>query len=474
MSLRTVHISNQNQADLPFIAPTMPTPIRQLLDQPETLPPRPRRPQRFDPDGRRLPAGPAPPRSWLETGIWASSGSALTTSTREKHSFRISLQHLPGVVKWPVKNSLMDMTLDHIARHWHFHKKFDADYVSTLPTDIRSLLLSYIAAIGPKNGLNVKDFRRILRPGSDVLDFSGNSDLDRLDLSGSMFHEALFKEVEELTVSPLDSEEPLDQDDWNEFGSPFIKQPSYKIENLRYLSLAHPSSSSNLWADLLQLAPHLPTLTHLSLAGWSTPDLTPNSRTASMISSITRPIDYGATGYYAHSLDQDWSEAANVLRRLSSSLYCLEWLDLEGCSKWVRALRWSRTPGIDWVGKWGRVRTLKLRSGICVTKSDDRPQPGEFPDGNWNDTHGKPSQALKSDIIQHKLRIVEAMEVEKWIRQLRGWIDVQYDDFEMYDKWLDTSDEAKALNRRMMNEMKTSWVEEDTTNSSAGSWNDHG
>jgi hypothetical protein len=53
-----------------------------------------------------------------------------------------------------------------------------------------------------------------------------------------------------------------------------------------------------------------------------------------------------------------------VLRRLSKTLYGLEYLDLTGCDDWYSTL-WS-TVGqetIDWVGDWGKISTLLLYPG---------------------------------------------------------------------------------------------------------------
>ena len=37
-------------------------------------------------------------------------------------------------------------------------------------------------------------------------------------------------------------------------------------------------------------------------------------------------------------MDQDFSEAASLLRQLSCNLLCVQWLDLEGCAEWMPAL----------------------------------------------------------------------------------------------------------------------------------------
>lgn len=383
--------------------------------------------------------------------MWASQ----QPPTQEEEGRRgAGLEHLPGVAHWPAQASLLGMILRRISKYWEFHKEYDQYHLANLPTPLRALLLSYLAAYGPEEGLDLSSLKRVLEPEESSDDFAGNDDFDRLDVSGSLGRGLTLKSIKGFVTSTEVSGSSQEQEDWDASPSSIPRVLSTKITNLRYLSIAHPHGSKNLWSSLLSLAPLLPTLSHLSLAHWPTPEITPNSKTATMHTSMHRVVNYSGTGFYAHSLDQDWSEAAGILRRLSTSLYSLEWLDLSGCSTWVRALRWGKTPGIDWVGKWGRIRTLKLLSDIDilaepVMSSSIHVTPSNIPD--------KPS------IIKYKLRVVEAMEVEKWIRQLRGWIDVQYDDFEAYDRFLDPRnerEEARLMNRGLLRKMKTEWVNE--------------
>ncbi len=47
-------------------------------------------------------------------------------------------------------------------------------------------------------------------------------------------------------------------------------------------------------------------------------------------------IQYGGTNYYSHTLDNDFREAADILRRLADRLPGLEYLDLTGCVDWLK------------------------------------------------------------------------------------------------------------------------------------------
>ncbi|KAI9742844.1 MAG: hypothetical protein M1818_003573 [Claussenomyces sp. TS43310] len=446
MSLRTTRIAPQNQPALPVPAPSLPAPIRQLLDLPDTPAPPPRSRRRMDAFGRRLPAGPAPPRSWLQQSMYAPKQVQSKTSTRRS---RAQIDDLPGIAVFPKKRSLMHTCLKRLARDWHFYKEFDRHYLPSLPTGIRMALLSYVVIYGPEDGIGYDGLRSTVRPGvvlggdetGQLEDFSGNDDFRRLDLSRSIGNSISFKQLQDV-ISPSVPERDA-EDSWETTIQSIPLSLSAPL-SVKYLSLSHPPSSIS-WKNLLNFANSIPTLTHLSLAFWPTPCLTPNCVTASISSRYAPDGQYGATGFYSHNLDNDWSEAANILRRLSNSLYSLEWLDLDGCADWAPALRWSSTPGIDWVGRWGKVRIVRLRNGTTL------PEAGE-------DIGQQAYVVGTRELVQYKERILEGMEVEKWIRRLRGWITVEVDDWEKYDHLIIDKNAGKWLNKKLLDQAKLGWA----------------
>jgi hypothetical protein len=179
----------------------------------------------------------------------------------------------------------------------------------------------------------------------------------------------------------------------------------------------------------------LKTLTHLSLAYWPTPSTTPNAATASMVSKHTNPVALGGSHFYSE-LDDDWHEAANILRRLSKNTYCLKWLDLEGCT-WHKALTWdhfeqmrtrgSRSsfsgtdswlpsavpPGPDWNAAWRQVEYVNLFQGWIPGDSNSlRTMPaGVIPVQllNWLREHGDDPE------YQSKLRGDCGYEATEWV-----------------------------------------------------------
>lgn len=159
-----------------------------------------------------------------------------------------------------------------------------------------------------------------------------------------------------------------------------------QFRNLTRLSLGHPGASAS-WPELLKISPNLHKVTHLSLAYWPRPTLTPNAVTTSMVSSHGKSINLSGTPYYS-DLDEDYHEATSILRRFSANTYSLEWLDLEGCT-WLKALTFAGATfasardwevsgyrglgpntgqhpvmsGLDWNESWQRVQYIHVFQG---------------------------------------------------------------------------------------------------------------
>jgi hypothetical protein len=284
----------------------------------------------------------------------------------------------------------MDIALRKIAEDWEFQRSYNRYYLYTLPNHLKVALITYLGMCYG-NGVSVSDLRAILLPylddeTSDVLDqpdpSAANEDIAHLDLTGSLGRDLKLRELSDLlfpaasTKSPQQAQTEL-QESWDAPTSQTTTNPSVPrplLPNLTHLSLAvsHPRHASAVsWRHLLSFAARFPTLTHLSLAYWPEPSLTPNAtRLASFVVATgnggsTRALQYGGTGPYSHSLDDDWSEAVLVLRRLSRQLYGLEWLDLTGCGAWATALMTAAAEHdfVDWAGDWGKVGTVLLYPG---------------------------------------------------------------------------------------------------------------
>jgi len=335
------------------------------------------------------------------------------------------------------------MCMRTIAKNWEGMREYESNNLAFLPVRFRIQLLSCIAVHGPEDGIGYQGLRTLLLPPAngecmddDEFDVEEqNMNFFRLDLSGAMGGSVNFKQVAELLEqrSPP-AEHEAKEISWEESASLPITL-SAMIPHLTYLSLSHPSPSVS-WSRLLAFSKTIPTLTHLSLAFWPVPSMTPNAKTAVVETRLGRDIQYGATNYYSHSLDDDFQEASEILNRLSARLYSLVYLDLTGCQDWFQALRWhqnrSLSTGMEWSHHWLKLTTLKLGTGLQLSEESEYCDIGSFVAGYR-----------------------EAMAAKDWIevwnrrRSTKAtWIDTEIDDWEQYGAlWTGRDDEEKRKRR---------------------------
>jgi hypothetical protein len=300
-------------------------------------------------------------------------------------------------------------------------------------------MLSYLSLYGERSSMDFKSFKILFQNDSEVDGASGSEEVQFLDLTGLLSAGYTLKDLEKslqrsginaavacsmasLSISTSKGQEqaPIEvADSWEDEagdGVPNVLAASLIVPifpNLTRLSLAHPGIAAS-WTDLLSLSPHLNTLTHLSLAYWPRPSTTPNAATTSMVARHAT-VSLGGSDIYS-DLDDDWHEAANILRRLSLNTYCLRWLDLEGCT-WLKALTWdlpsnaapyrsaavmsgndewvrpSSSPGPDWNGAWRQIEYVNLFQGWIPsdTKSIQNMPSGVVPVQlmRWLREHGR-------------------------------------------------------------------------------------
>ncbi|CAL3969858.1 unnamed protein product [Diplocarpon coronariae] len=452
-SLRKSTTSSPASAAATITTPTLPPQIRHLLSQPETPLPRARIRRPFDANGRRIPPGPSAPSSWLE-----SSRYRFVFSRSPARSLPVDIRHLPGLPDADRKSSsLQDMCLREIARKWEFVRKYERNNLADLSSGLRMMLLSHIAVYGPEDGVGFEGLKNILTIPSiedESFEFDAgehNSAIFRIDLSGAMGNSLFFKQLIELVQIP---ELPVEADSsdlsWDD--NSLSRSLSPIIPNLTHLSLSHPASSVS-WPRLLSFAKHVPNLTHLSLAFWPVPALTPNAQNTVVQSKYGQEFQYGATNYYSHSLENDFREAAEVLRRFADRLSGLQYLDLTGCSEWVRALRWIGVDGndrsVDWENQWIKLHTLILGNGTALSEES------EF-----------------GDVARFVMAYREAMITEDmlrfWMRKsknkgrVRTWISIQKDDWAQYEQlWLSGGSEDERKRSALMGLDSKDWVRDD-------------
>ncbi|EGZ74003.1 hypothetical protein NEUTE2DRAFT_149878 [Neurospora tetrasperma FGSC 2509] len=367
--------SNSNAQGALDVRPTVPPVIRDILQLPETPAPRPRPGRgrggpRVDATGRRLPPGPAPPQSWLNR----PAHGILSTVPRQSGSDgrRLDKYMLPELYL-PAKGSLIDLTLRQFAHSWDFQREYCRYYLyQHLPTHLREALVAYLSIWKDPGNVTLADLKAILLPpqkqeGDDDVDEDAeqleeeeeeeedyldpsiaNKDFRHLDLSHSIGTSLSLRELTDLlfppkpsttkpiTAATLKTAEPRDSwEDSADEEDEFQPEPPF---------LLHPPPPPPQPHAPLPLSPSQPSfLFHIHLP-FHHSGLTPNAKYASFVTAQGRRVQYGGTGPYSHSLDNDWSEAILVLRRLSRAWYRLEWLDLRGCGGWWEAL-WAISRG---------------------------------------------------------------------------------------------------------------------------------
>ena len=349
------HARASSEVLSPAANPSLPPPLRNVLQLPDAPQPRPRPGLRVT--GRvRGPAGPVPP-SWL---LWRENRPSTPADARTSPA-RIKTpryERLPGSVPLH-EGSLIATTLKSIAKNWDWHLQYDQYYLATILVRYKEELLHYVRCYSPR--IDKAGLELLFLDDTELEDATGAEGLTHLDLSTFIGNSLKLTELRHLfsvkktvELAEEDSESPPDSWDAPEL----VAQPSGlpRFHSLTHLSLAHPSPTTVSWKSLLDLAPHLTTITHLSLAYWPTPTLAPNSRTAYR-ETPQGNVNYGASNFYS-AYDNDWSEAASIIRRLGKSTYCLKWLDLAGCYPWVRALE-----RLDWSESLQALETVRIGQG---------------------------------------------------------------------------------------------------------------
>ena len=332
------------------------------------------------------------------------------------------------------------MCLRAMARQWEFIREYESNNLADLPTRQRMLLLSHIAVFGPEDGVGLEGLNTLLTnpAGADLAHnaVDNNEGFFRLDLSGAVGRSVSFKQLIELVQKPTPPPQEEDTADisWEETISRSINPT---IPHLTHLSLSHPPSTIS-WPRFLTLAKHIPTLTHLSLAFWPVPSLTPNAKTAVVASPYGKDIQYGGTNYYSHSLDDDYREAASILKRLANHLYNLEYLDLEGCADWLAALRWTgEDAGLDWRSQWVKMKTVVARCGYVLGEDSEFWEVEKF------------TQDFKKAVL---LQRYLARQVGKG-----RWIEVEREEWEVYEGLWRGGGEEGARKREQFDRLKDRW-----------------
>jgi hypothetical protein len=259
--------------------------------------------------------------------------------------------------------SLLHYALKTVVMQWEMLDEDDYPALAEFPLQLRLQLLSYMCVHGP--GISIEAFEALTQ-GSDKVTY--------LDLSGLVGHGTLtlprlakrFR-IEQSKAILAASDDVADS--WEDVDSSVslldtALSPS-RFSNITHLSLSHPPPTI-LWRDLLAITKHTHQLTHLSLAYWPRPTLTPNLSTTTVSSQHGPDVIAGGSHMYS-TLDQDLSEPASLLRQLSVNLLRLQWLDLEGCTHWAPALALlASMPELSAITSSNDIWTTHAVTGLSV------------------------------------------------------------------------------------------------------------
>ena len=386
--------------------PSLPPDLRSILQLPDAPSPRPRPGLRVA--GRaRGPAGPAPPLSWLKrreqaTGHKVSNGRMLLGRRCAK------IEPLPGSFL-PNHGSLMHTALKALAINWEWHVHYDQHYLATIPVRYKEALLVHIARYS-RNGTDKAGLAVLFLDDTELEGATGADGFTHLDLSTSIGRPLKLKQLKDLLrdrkkVSDREDASGVVPENWDTPELLDIPSGLPRFHSLTHLSLSHPNSAAT-WKGLLDLAPDLSTITHLSLAYWPTPTMSPNSATAYR-ETPQGNVNFGASNFYSN-FDNDWTEAASILRRLSKSTYCLKWLDLTGCFPWVQALKYDQ---IDWCGAWRALETVKIGQRNLPECFENNSAETAWRDIYWDKTSLSTDPKIVSTSCQ-KSQLVEWVHVE--------------------------------------------------------------
>ncbi|KAH7112913.1 hypothetical protein B0J11DRAFT_542285 [Dendryphion nanum] len=397
---------------------TVPPNLRRILHMAEVDAPRPKPGSRsriaaLRRGGHRPPPGPAAPNSWLNASrdaqVHIRGGAGLDKEEQPVGFGLLAKAHNDDFKRLPRPGSLIHYCLKTFAENWEELAIYEQHNLPLLQAQLKEPLLSYLWLYGKENCLSTKTFKILFGGDSDGSSSSGSADIKFLDLTGLIsreytleaLHRSLRKSFPKTSASegisslslrsPKNKEsttptlaDSWDQDDIACSSSTNIMTLGTPIfPNLTRLSLAHPGSAAS-WSELVDFSKHLNTLTHLSLAYWPRPSMTNPTKARSMAARyVTLDALHGAD---VSDDEDDWSEATNIIRRLSHETYCLQWLDLEGCT-WHKALtynphtpsrfqrptprdtsvRWNEATnsqtGPDWTGSWRQITYLNLSQG---------------------------------------------------------------------------------------------------------------
>ncbi|KAF3128254.1 hypothetical protein TWF594_011671 [Orbilia oligospora] len=383
-------------------APTVHPSLQAILGVDQALPPQPRARGFVTPNSWRTRNGFDPYRRLQDGESTTSSASGFEARGSSMYpnyevGSAFDLETIAGVDHDPAL-SLVNLCLRAVARNWAFHRVYDKYYLRDLRPVHKSLLLAHLAACTISRRQQYVDEGDVLigsidKAGFELLfrapfpadTYDGNDEsvageidkslplagmefVTHLNFAGSIGYSISLRDLNRLFSKKVSTPVPADStgkapekqkqavifDSWEdivdheeEAAGLSLLGPDLRIRhfpNLTHLSLAYPRNSAISFSDLLKLTKDsVPTITHLSLAGWPTP----------------------TSG--ASSLPLETRVSTNI-RHLSQSLICLRYLDVSDCDSDM----YKGLEGADWAECWKKVDDVIARQGRALSAKGER------------------------------------------------------------------------------------------------------
>ena len=329
--------------------------------------------------------------------------------------------------------------------------------MAALPAHLKEALLIYLTRYGEPGCLDLKSFKLLWLDENVLERATGSDQVQMLDLTRLLNKKFTLADLEKCMyasrpkpAAPKALDTALDDkgkgkgkmeepelnvaDNWEDEADttlpsipPSLGTPRFPL--LTRLSLAHPGPHAS-WPLLLKLSSALHTLTHLSLAYWPIPALTPNTE-------IGPPSPFHYHRFSQPTSHSACAEATDILRRFSRNTYSLKWLSLEGCT-WPDALicRYdedngsnylaSPRPEVYWNEYWSQLEYLNISQGWLP---DEWPTDEKDIDilrhhfrrlGNWSNS--LPKRLMSFLLLVHVApRLTPRSKLGSWVaREERG------------------------------------------------------
>ncbi|KKY19653.1 hypothetical protein UCDDS831_g05312 [Diplodia seriata] len=120
---------------------------------------------------------------------------AESLTARPVHPAVRQILNLPEVAAPRPRRSLVHYTCKTLAKNWESLLEYEQHYLGTLPVQLKDILLSYLAAYGPEDGITLETLRILFLTDHELDDATGSDELVHLDLTGMVSKQFTLGEI---------------------------------------------------------------------------------------------------------------------------------------------------------------------------------------------------------------------------------------------------------------------------------------